>query len=416
MDLKRLDPRAALDGVRNYHRTRPYHLVPWLVLAAAAALWPPRVSNTPGMSEDRCMSPQSFETAEPGRGRAASHPHEIPFLGWRDVAWRVSQETMRDRIPVVAGGITFHLLLALFPAIGAFVSLYGLFADVGAVQRQLQEMAVVFPQSVVQIVGEQMLRLAGQHQGKLSVAFALSLLFSVWSANAGVKALVDGLNVAYDEEEKRAFFRRTALTYAATFGTVIFLAIITAVLVAAPIALRQLGVASIDSWWVALRWLAVFAITVLGFTLAYRYGPSRSRARWRWTTWGAVFAAVLWLGGSLAFSWYVNNVANLDATYGPLGAVIAFMLWVWFSVMVLLTGAELNAEIEHQTAIDTTTGPERPMGERGAVMADTVGKPLPMTPREALKWTRGFLKRRLSGNSPPAKPAAPPGPRRSGAR
>lgn len=403
-------------NLRDYHRSRPYHLVPWLVLAAAAALWPPRVSQTPGMSEDRCMSPQSFDAAEPGRGRAASHPHEIPLLGWRDIVWRLYRETMRDRIPVVAGGITFHLLLALFPAIGAFVSLYGLFADIGAVQRQLLELSVVFPQSVVQIVGEQMLRLAGQHQAKLSVAFVLSILLSVWSANAGVKVLVDGLNVAYDEEEKRAFFRRTAFTYAATFGAVVFIAIVTAVLIAAPIALRELGVAAIDSWWVALRWLAVFAITVFGFTLAYRYGPSRARARWRWVTWGAVFAAALWLGGSLAFSWYVNNVANLDATYGPLGAVIAFMLWVWFSVMVLLTGAELNAEIEHQTAVDTTTGPAEPMGQRGAVMADTVGKPLPMTPREAIRWTGGFVKRVVSRSSLRGKPAAPPDPRRSEAR
>jgi membrane protein len=380
-------------NLRDYHRSRPYHLVPWLVLAAAAALWPPRVSHAPGMSEDRCMSPQSFDAAEPGRGRAAKHPHEIPLLGWRDIVWRLYRETMRDRIPVVAGGITFHLLLALFPAIGAFVSLYGLFADIGAVQRQLLELSVVFPQSVVQIIGEQMLRLAGQHQ-----------------------VLVDGLNVAYDEEEKRAFFRRTALTYAATFGAVVFITVITAVLIAAPIALRELGVAAIDSWWVALRWLAVFGLTVFGFTLAYRYGPSRARAQWRWVTWGAVFAAALWLGGSLAFSWYVNNVANLDATYGPLGAVIAFMLWVWFSVMVLLTGAELNAEIEHQTAIDTTTGPEEPMGQRGAVMADTVGKPLPMTPREAIRWTGGFVKRVVSRSSLRGKPAAPPDPRRSEAR
>jgi membrane protein len=166
--------------------------------------------HPPGLSEDRIHAAADFDQAEPMRGRAARHPHHIPLLGWRDILWRTWREITVDRLPAVAGGVTFYTLLALFPAIGAFVSLYGLFADVAAVQTQLNEMAGVFPASVIQIVGEQMLRLASQEQTKLGVAFVLSLLLSIWSANASMKALFDGLNIAYDEEEKRHLVARTA--------------------------------------------------------------------------------------------------------------------------------------------------------------------------------------------------------------
>ncbi len=383
--------KAAVD----WGRSRPWGLLPWIGLATMVVLWPGRTPPPPGMSEARVMSPDAFENREPGRGRKARFPHAIPPMGWRDILWRTFWEISRDRLPSTAGGVTFYMLLAIFPAIGAFVSLYGLVSDVGAVQKQLQELAGVFPSSVIQIVGDQMLRLAGQHPGRLSAAFVVSLLVSIWSANAGMKALFEGLNVAYDEVEKRPFFLRTAITYASTLGALLFLVVITGLLVAAPPALRALGMAGPDSWWVALRWCVVVAVTGTAFSLVYRYGPSRARAKWRWVTWGAALASIGWLGGSLAFSWYVNNVAHFDATYGPLGAVVGFMLWVWFSVMVLLIGAEFNAEIEHQTAMDSTRGPDKPMGARGAAMADTVGRPLHL--RATLRAGAGAARRQAGG-------------------
>lgn len=367
------------------------------------------------------MSPEAFDHAEPGRGRKAHFPHAIPVMGWRDILWRTFWEISRDKLPSTAGGVTFYVLLAIFPAIGAFVSLYGLVSDVGAVQRQLQELSGVFPSSVIQIVGDQMLRLAGQHPGKLSAAFLLSLVVSIWSANAGMKALFEGLNVAYDEVEKRDFLHRTVVTYGSTLGGLVFLAVVASVLVAAPPTLRALGLAGPDSWWVALRWFVVVAVTGGAISLVYRYGPSRARAKWRWVTWGAALASIGWLGGSLLFSWYVNNIAHFDITYGSLGAVVAFMLWVWFSVMVLLIGAEFNAEIEHQTAVDSTRGPEKPMGARGAAMADTVGKPLHL--RDTIRAGAGAARRQAGGlwgrvasagrRGPAMPPAVPtPSPRR----
>ena len=385
---------------RSWIASRPYHLAPWIALLALAPFAFPKkaplsvetpIDHPPGLSEARAMPPHDFDEAEPKRGRAARHPHTIPWRGWRDILWRTGREVSVDRLPAVAGGVTFYTLLAIFPAIGAFVSLYGLFADVAAVEKQLQEMSTVFPASVVNIIGEQMLRLAGQEHAKLGVAFVVSLLLSIWSANASMKALFDGLNVAYDEDEKRNFVTKTLWTYTFTFCALLYAVVLAGVLIGAPIVLQQVGLSAAAIIWIPLRWLIVLAVTALAFAMLYRFAPCRARPRWRWVVLGAVFGAAAWLLGSLGFSLYVNNIAHYDATYGPLGAVIAFMVWMWFSIMTVLIGAELNAEIEHQTAIDSTTGPEMPMGERGAAMADTVG--LAFHPWEVIKREAGTVKR-----------------------
>ena len=374
--LRRSKATATPKVARRGPRLAPVLLTaaPWLALVAMAAVSIKRpAKEQPGLSVQQVMAPETFDALEPGRGRLAAAPHRIPPLGWKDVAWRTWREVSHDKLTVVAGGITFYSLLALFPALGVFVSLYGLFADVAQVQRQLFELAAIIPPDVVDILGDQMLRLARQRQSTLSAAFLISLLLSVWSANAGMKSLFDGLNVAYDETEKRNFFNRTALTYLFTGGGLLFATLVTLILVAVPIVLRRTGAEHFSGLWIPLRWLALFAVAALAFAVVYRYGPCRARARWRWVTPGAVFSAGFWLLGSLGFSWYVNNIAHFDVTYGSLGAVIGFMMWIWFSVVVVLVGAELNAEIEHQTALDSTTGAPRPMGERGAAMADTVG-------------------------------------------
>ena len=385
-------------------------LIPFALPRRGPALAPHEtpIANPPGLSEARAMPPHDFDQAEPQRGRAARHPHRIPLLGWRDILWRTFREISVDRLPAVAGGVTFYTLLAIFPAIGAFVSLYGLFADIGAVEKQLREMSTVFPASVVNIIGEQMLRLAGQEQAKLGVAFGVSLLLSIWSANASMKALFDGLNIAYDEDEKRNFVSKTLWTYGFTFCALLYAIVLASVLIAAPVIFERLGFSGAAVIWIPLRWLTVLAVTALAFAMLYRFGPCRAQPQWRWVIWGSVFGAAAWLIGSLGFSLYVNTIAHYDATYGPLGAVIAFMVWMWFSIMTVLVGAELNAEIEHQTAIDSTTGPEMPMGERGAAMADTVG--LAFHPWEFLQREAGAVKR-VSGrywSKARGKKASPP--------
>jgi membrane protein len=346
--------------------------VPWVGLAAVAGLWVHALRKPkPGLSKQVTAPPEHFEAAEPGRGRLAQGPRHIPLRGWRDIVWRTWLEMGRDRLPAVAGGITFYSLLAIFPAIGVFVSLYGLFANVDDVSKQLDQLAGFVPPQILSLLGDQMVRLAVQRPTSLSVAFVVSVLLSVWSANAGMQSLIDGLNIAYDETEKRNFVVRRALTYGFTFAALVFLTAVTGILVALPIIAADLEL--MDWWVVPVRWVALLALSGMGFAAIYRFGPSRQKARWRWVRWGAAFAALAWVGGSLGYSWFLNNVAHYDVTYGSLGAVVGFMMWIWVSSMVVLIGAELNAEIEHQTAIDSTTGAPAPMGQRGAAMADTVG-------------------------------------------
>jgi len=367
------------------------------MVAVAAAWWRGVKSVPPGAGGTLVRTPADWARAEPGRGRDARVPWAIPPLGWKDIAWRSYRGIASDRLPAMAGGVTFYLLLATFPAIAAFVSLYGMFSNVDMVERQLNQLSAVFPRDVVGLIGAQMVRLATQRHATLSFAFAISTFISVWSANAGMKSLFDGINIAYEQPEKRPYLHRTLVTYGATLSLLIFLAAATIGTVGAPMFLHARGVHDLRYWWIPFRWVLVYLMAAGAFTLLYRFGPSRARARarWRWVFCGGMAAALLWMAASLGFSWYVNNFTHFGVTYGSLGAVIGFMLWAWVSVMVLLIGAEFNAEIEHQTACDTTTGPPVPLGQRGAVMADTVGKAFTVSPREARHLAGGFARRQI---------------------
>jgi membrane protein len=324
----------------------------------------------PGLSHPEIAAPERFELTEPGHGRLAAWPTQIPWKGWKDIIWRVWREFNNDRVAFLSGGVTFYVLLALAPAVGVFVSLYGLISDVETVSKQLDQLAAFVPPDVLSIVADQMTRLALQRPSDLSIAFVLSLLLSMWTATLGIRVLVDALNAAYEEKERRPYILRAVTIYSFTFAAMLFLAAMTALLVAAPLALDEIGAGELL---IPLRWAVLFVLVAGAFAILYRYGPSRRWARWRWVAPGALFAAAIWMGGSLGYSWYVNNVARFQVTYGSLGAIVGFLVWIWFSVMALLLGAEINAEVEHQTALDTTVGEPRPMGARGAVVADSVG-------------------------------------------
>jgi len=346
-------------------------LAPWAGMLALAALWLQARREALGPAVPPEKLPALYDAAEPGRGRLARTPLEITVNGWQDVLWRTWHEIGRDRLMATAAGVTFFTLLAIFPATAAFVSLYGLFFDVDQVSAQLSDLAGFIPASALALMEGQMLRLATARADALSLAFVVSLMLSVWAANASMNALFLGLNVVYGEREKRNFFYRRIMTYGCTFAALVFATLATAILVAIPIGLKLLGLG--ETLLVPLRWLLLLGLTAFVFAIVYRIGPSRRPARWSWVMVGAIAAAVAWIVASLGFSWWVNNLANFDVTYGPLGTVMVFMTWIWVSVVVVLLGGELNAEMEHQTARDTTVGPERPIGSRGAAMADGVG-------------------------------------------
>lgn len=317
---------------------------------------------------------QEIRAAEPGRGRGARSPSQIPWRGWKDIALRTYQETQEDRVLTLAAGVVFYSLLALFPAIAAGVSFYALFADAGIIAKHLSLLAGIVPNEVLDMVREEIIRIAAKSDGKLTFGFLLGIGIAMWSANAGMKAIFDALNIIYDEEQRRGFVRLNLISLLFTVGAIGAVLLAVSAVVVFPLILASFGRSSLDQAIIGyLRWPAMCILIILGLAVLYRYGPSRRPAKWRWISVGSVFAASAWLAVSSVFSWYLGNFANYNATYGALGAVVGLMMWVWLSTIVVLIGAELNSEIEHQTSRDSTVGPEKPLGVRGAVMADTVG-------------------------------------------
>ena len=361
-------------------------MTPWLALGVMLSLWP-------RPDPDRDDEAHALDAFEPGHGRQAASPSEIPAAGWRDIVWRTWKEFNKDQILSVAAGSSFFGLLALFPGMAAFVSLYGLFADVGEAHKHLSALAGVLPADSLTFIGEEMVRIASAKSSSLSMTFVVSLLLSFWSANAGVKALFSGLNVAYEETEKRSFIRLNLIGLLFTVLIVSFLILAMIATVAIPVVLNFFNLDPQSRLLALLRWPLLLVIVITGLSVLYRFGPSREHPQWRWVTWGSTMAAFGWLAVSLLFSWYVGAFAHYDRTYGSLGAVVGFMTWMWLSVTVILLGGELNSEMEHQTVRDSTTGRPLPMGMRGAHMADTLGRAAPEEQTGAEAWVRSWMKK-----------------------
>lgn len=305
--------------------------------------------------------------------REAQSPSEVLAAGWKEVIWRVYDAVQRDRIMLIAAGVTYYGLLALFPAIAALVSLYGLFANPEAITAQLTNLQGMLPQGALTIIEDQINRIQAHGGSTLGFYFFLSLAISLWSANAGVKSIFDALNAVYQEHERRSFLRYNLQSLMFTLGGLLFVILAVGSIVVLPAVLALVGLESLAGRLVSLlRWPMLLLITLIALALLYRYGPSRERAEWRWVTWGSGIATVVWLVGSMLFSWYVSNFGNFNQTYGSLGAVIGFMIWIWLSAITVLLGAEINAQLEHHTRKDTTTGDPSPIGERGAHFADRV--------------------------------------------
>ena len=321
-------------------------------------------------------SAASGTTAGDGRGRNATSPAEIPAKGWKDIILRVYRGISEDRVLANAAGVVFFALLALFPGIAALVSIYGLFADPVSISQHLDTATGVLPGGALDVIRGQLTQLTSQGRGTLGVSFIVGLGISLWSANGGMKALFDALNVVYEEQEKRSFIRLNATSLIFTLGMLVFLLTALGAMVVLPVALNHVPLHEMTTLILKVaRWPVLLVLVALGLALIYRYSPSRREPQWRWITPGSAFAAVVWVVASLLFSWYAANFGSFNKTYGSLGAVIGFMTWMWLSIIVILVGGKLNAEIEHQTARDSTKGGGKPLGTRHAKMADEVGAP-----------------------------------------
>jgi membrane protein len=322
----------------------------------------------------QALSPNE-KTMDMSRGRHAAKPSEIPARGLMDVFWRVYAGISEDRIMLIAAGVTYYLLLALFPAASALVSIYGFVSDPAAIADRIAFLSAIMPADALNIFLDQVRALTSEQGATLSIGLIGGLALAIWSANNGMKALFEAMNVAYAESEKRSIIRLNLISLLFTLGALLLAIVVIVSMGVVPAVLKYMW---LDRWTETIirfaRWPVMMLFVAGGIMMIYRFGPSREPARLRWLTWGAAFATVAWLAASMAVTWYLGNIADYNATYGTLGALIGFMVWTWISVIIVIVGAEINAELEHQTAQDTTTGPPEPLGDRGAFMADTVGE------------------------------------------
>jgi membrane protein len=307
------------------------------------------------------------------RGRGADAPQEIPPKGWKDIAKRTAKEVKQDQVPLLSAGVAFYSLLALFPAIIAGVSIYGLVADPATVRDQIAKLTETLSPQTADIVGKQLIEVTQGAGGALGVATVIGILTALWSASSGMKALITGVNLAYDETETRKFVKLRGLALLLTLGAMVLMGIALATIVGYPPIADNLP--TVLRWVLAIvRFVILGGLLVVGLAVLYRYAPDRDKPKWTWASWGSGIATLLWVLATIGFSLYANFFGNYNKTYGALAGVIILMFWLFLSAFVVLVGAELNTEMELQTAKDTTAGPTKPMGDRDAHAADHVAE------------------------------------------
>lgn len=308
------------------------------------------------------------------RGRDATRPHEIPARGWLDIGARVWTELGADNVSLVAAGVAMLAMLAAFPALAALVSIFGLFADPTQIGGLMQPLMAALPTDVVTLVDEHLSSISERDETTLGVGAAVGLLLALWSARKGMSALISACSIAY-EEPRRSWLATLIYSVAFTLAAILGFVFVLSLGIAMPVAVETLRIPEWAQNAVALlRWPMLWLVAVGGLSVIYRYAPNRRRAQWPWVRWGAVWAGTVWLLGSMAFSYYVTAWASYAETYGAVGGVVVMLLWFYLTSFVIILGAEINAEIEHQTAVDTTVGEPKPLGERGAYVADSVGR------------------------------------------
>lgn len=320
--------------------------------------------NTGGTAEDKAK--------ETGRGRRADTPSEISPAGWRAIAWRVKDEIADDHVATFAAGVAFFGLLALFPAVGATIALAALAIDPVMIESELEGLLTALPPGAAEILRDQLREVASAAGGGMGVAALAALLVSLYSASKGMKVLIEGMNLAYDEDETRGFLQLNLLAIAMTLGAIMALIAALAAMIAVPAVLERAGLSQAAEVLLQYgRWVVLAGLALCGLAVLYRYGPSRAAPKWRWVSPGSLVATLMWIAGSGLFSIYAANFGSYNETYGALGGVIVLLTWLWLSAFIVLLGAELNSEIEHQTRRGGTKEPGQPSGARGTEMADT---------------------------------------------
>jgi membrane protein len=312
---------------------------------------------------------------ESDRGREAEHPGEIPGRGWKDVLWRTWNEISDQNLFLIAGGVTYAILLALFPGLGALVSIYGLVFDPVQIEQQIGALSGVLPAQTQELLSQQLHSLVEASSGALGIGAVVGLVLALWSASRGMSGLITALNIAYEEKERRGFFKLNLMALGLTLGLLVggVLAIVLVAVLPAAAQLLPLGAGT--KWLLFLvQWPLLIILVVLALAVLYRYAPSRDKPKWSWVSPGAIAATILWILASIGFTIYVANFNSYDKTYGSLGGVVILLTWLYLSSLMVLLGAVINAQSERQTRKDSTGGPPRAMGQRDAHAADTLGE------------------------------------------
>ncbi len=314
-------------------------------------------------------------------GGKAERPTEIPARGWLQVAKRGWKEAKADQVPLLAAGVAFYAFLAIFPGLIAVVSIYGLFADPATIANQLNSLTTALPEEASKVITDQVSALSSRRQ-TLGVGLILAVLIALWSASAGISNLLTAINVAYDEEEKRGFVKKRLMSLGLTLGAIVFMVIILGLVAVLPPLLRSVFGTGALRWVLQIiGWLVMVLLVAAALAILYRLGPDRDAPRMRWVSVGAVVATVIWLVASIGFSIYTSTFGNYAKTYGVFAGIVVLLFWLWLTMYAILLGAEINAEAEQQTIADTTKGQEEPLGERGAVKADSIPSGDPEAPQ-----------------------------------
>jgi len=332
-----------------------------LILGAIAAAW---AIERPGRSTSQAeemVSKYGGDSQSTGHPRArfrSRNPYFQPWRFWRRVLLNTYEQINKDRLLAVAAGVVFYALLAIFPAVTAFVSLYGLFASPETVSEHIQLLSYVLPEGALDIIQDQISRIVANTESGLSLAFLIGVAIALWSANAGVKAIMDALNVVQNTQEKRSFIRLNAISLGFTMASILFLLLAVGAVVAFPLVMSVFGLGEMvgTATWL-VRWPLMLIGVMLALSVLYRFGPSGNTGKWRLFSPGIVFATLAWLAGSGGLSYYLSSFANYNATYGSLGAAIGLMMWMWLTSIVVLLGAELDNEIDKLTAASDLSRP-----------------------------------------------------------
>lgn len=335
----------------------------------------PSSTISQGLSSQRDKTQRNKEGRDkrPSEYPNASSPRQLRWSDWKEILWRVKSEVAEDQVGIMAAGIAYYALFSLFPLLIATVSIYGLFADPAQVEQHVAFLYEIMPKDAAQLIADQMHTIASNSSTKLGLSALFSILVALWTASSGSKSLMQGMNIAYDEEEKRGFIRLQLQALLLTLGGVVTVLAAATLVAILPVVLDFIGLGSLrDDILLLLRWPLLILLFGIGLAIVNRFGPSRSAPKWRWITVGTVAATAIILLASVGLAFYVERFGSYNKTYGSIAGVVVLLLWLYLLSYAVLLGTELNSEIEHQTRHDSTTGPQKPMGQRGAVKADSL--------------------------------------------